>query len=298
MRPLRLTDGGMETSLVHHQGFDLPHFASFPLIDSDEGRRALVEYFDPYLDISREHGVGFVVGTPTWRANGEWGQRLGYDRDALAAVNARSVEFAREVAESLDETMVEGVVGPRGDGYVVGVEMTPDEAADYHHAQITALAEAGVDQTAALTLTYPAEAIGIVRAADVVGVPAIISFTVETDGRLPNGETLHDAVAVVDAETNAGAMGFMINCAHPTHFANALVEGDWLQRIVGIRANASTSSHAELDAAEDLDEGDPADLAQRYAVLQKQLPALAVLGGCCGTDFRHVRAIAEACIGR
>jgi homocysteine S-methyltransferase len=192
--------------------------------------------------------------------------------------------------------VVEGVVGPRGDGYVVDVVMTPDDAATYHRAQISALADAGVDQIAALTLTYPAEAIGVVRAAAAVGVAAIISFTVETDGRLPNGQTLPDAVAEVDTETEAGAVGFMINCAHPTHFAAALGDGDWLHRIVGIRANASTRSHAELDAAEDLDEGDPADLAQRYAAVQPQLPALAVLGGCCGTDFRHVRAIADICL--
>ena len=238
------------------------------------------------------------MDTPTWRANPDWGTRLGYDAAALAAANDAAARFARHLSGHAGQATVNGVIGPRGDGYVVGVEMTADEAAAYHAPQLAALADAGVDQVSALTLTYPAEAVGFVRAAAEAGVPSLVSFTVETDGRLPNGDGLHDAVEEVDRETGAAAAGFMVNCAHPTHFVDALSDGDWLGRIVGLRANASTMSHAELDAAEDLDDGDPDDLAEHYRRLVARLPALDVLGGCCGTDNRHVAAIASACLTR
>jgi S-methylmethionine-dependent homocysteine/selenocysteine methylase len=292
---MRLTDGGLETSLIFHQGLDLPHFAAFPLAESADGRAELRRYWEPYLQIARDHGAGFVVGTVTWRANPDWGGLLGYDLSRLRAANVAAAELARELASDIDDAVVEGVVGPRGDGYMVGDEMTPGQAQRYHSEQLEALAAAGVDQVAAVTFTYPDEAIGFVRAAQEAGVPAIVSFTVETDGRLPSGHGLREAIESVDAATVAAPQGFMINCAHPTHFAAALTEGEWLSRIIGLRANASTMSHAELDAAEELDDGDPADLAARHRELMGRLPNLQVLGGCCGTDDRHVRAISAAC---
>ena len=295
---MRLTDGGLETSLIFHQGLDLPLFAAFPLVETSEGKSAMEGYWMPYLEIADQHGVEFVVDTVTWRANPDWGTQLGYDAAALAGANEAAARFARHLSGHVGRATVNGVVGPRGDGYVVGVEMTADEAAAYHSLQVAALAGGGVDQVTAVTLTYPAEAIGFVRAAQEVGVPSVVSFTVETDGRLPNGGSLRDAVEEVDRETGGAALGFMVNCAHPTHLATAFPDGDWLGRIVGLRANASTRSHAELDAAEDLDDGDPDDLAAHYRRLLGTLPALDVLGGCCGTDDRHVDAIASACLAR
>jgi homocysteine S-methyltransferase len=293
---MRLTDGGLETSLIYHHGLDLPHFAAFPLVETSDGKRALEDYWMPYLALADEHGVPFVVDTPTWRASPDWGTRLGYDAAALWAANEAAARFARHLTGHVGDAIVNGVVGPRGDGYVVGEQMTADEAADYHGPQVEALAGAGADQVSAITFTYPDEAIGFVRAASAVGVPCLVSFTVETDGRLPNGDPLRDAVEQVDRETGGVATGFMVNCAHPAHFEGSLVDGDWLERIRGVRANASTMSHAELDAADELDEGDPADLARRYHSLLDRLPALDVLGGCCGTDHRHVGAIARTCL--
>jgi S-methylmethionine-dependent homocysteine/selenocysteine methylase len=295
MPDVLLTDGGLETSLIYHQGLDLPLFAAFPLLYDDDGTAALRAYWEPYLALAREHNTGFVMDTATWRANPDWASRLGYDADGLCAVNGLAARFARQLVAGVDGAFVNGVVGPRGDGYVVGQVMPPEQAADYHTEQIAALAEAGVDQVAALTITHVEEAIGFVWAAEAIGIASVVSFTVETDGRLPSGQSLRSAVASVDGETRGAASGFMINCAHPTHFIDALVDGDWLHRVIGIRANSSTMSHAELDAAEDLDEGDPLDLARQYQVLLERLPALTVLGGCCGTDIRHVRAISEAC---
>lgn len=296
MPQLQLTDGGLETSLIFHQGVDLPLFAAFPLVDTEDGRAALRRYWEPYLVVARERDAGFVLDTPTWRANPDWAVQLGYDAQSLRAVNRAAVAFARELAADQLGVVIEGVVGPRGDGYVVGEEMRSDEAAAYHGEQLDALAQAGVDQVAAITFTYPQEAIGFVRAATAAAVACIVSFTVESDGRLPNGATLHDAIETVDAETGGVAAGFMINCAHPTHFEHDLIDGPWLNRIIGIRANASTISHAELDAADALDDGDPEDLARRYRTLMARLPALQIVGGCCGTDDRHIRAIADACL--
>jgi S-methylmethionine-dependent homocysteine/selenocysteine methylase len=300
-RPLTLTDAGMETALIFHQGIDLPCFAAFPLVDTEDGREALRRYYRPFLDLARDRGTPFVLDAPTWRANSDWGAELGYDAAALAAVNRRSVAFIDEVRREArpaggPAVQLEALVGPRGDGYAPGAMMSADEAEAYHAVQLSALADTAVDLVAALTITDAAEAIGIVRAARSVRLPITIGFTVETDGRLPSGQALGDAIAEVDRETDGGASQFMINCAHPAHFAGVLAAGgdDWCGRIGGLRANASMLSHAELDAAEELDDGDPADLAARYVAVRELLPNLTLIGGCCGTDIRHVTAICEA----
>lgn len=296
MPEVRLTDGGLETSLIFHQGLDLPLFAAFPLVETAAGRAALQTYWQPYLELAGEKRAGFVVDTATWRANRHWAAQLGYDARSLRAANEAAVRLAHELATQVDDAVVNGVVGPREDGYVVDEVMSPDEAAEYHRSQVAALADAGVDQVSAITFTYAEEAVGFVHAAASLGLPTVVSFTVETDGRLPSGRPLRDAVEAVDNLTDHAPAGFMINCAHPAHFEHALVPGDWLRRITGLRANASTMSHAELDAAEELDDGDPTDLAVRYRELQRRLPALHILGGCCGTDHRHIRAISDTCV--
>ena len=294
---LYITDGGLETSLIFHEGLELPDFAAFDLLKDPAGVEALRRYYAPYVEIARERGLGVVLDTPTWRASRDWGERLGYSPAQLADANRRAVELIREIAEAQPDVpaVLNGVVGPRGDGYVVGEAMAADEAASYHAEQIGTFAGAGVDMVSAITMTYVDEAIGIARAAYDAGVPSVISFTVETDGRLPSGQPLREAIEQVDAESDAAPAYFMINCAHPTHFAAVLEDdGPWLERIGGLRANASAMSHAELDEAEELDEGDPADLAAQHAAVHSRLPAVCVLGGCCGTDARHVAEVAAA----
>jgi S-methylmethionine-dependent homocysteine/selenocysteine methylase len=278
-----LTDGGLETTLIFHQGLDLPSFAAFDLLKDDAGAEALKEYFEPYLAIAREHGAGFVLDTATWRANPDWAERLGYSREELDAANRKAVALAEEIreAEESERTpiVIDGVVGPRGDGYDPGVMMSAEDAERYHSEQIGTFSDTAADMVSAITMTYPEEAVGIARAARAVGMPVSISFTVETDGRLPNGQPLKDAVEQVDAETERAPAYFMINCAHPRHFEGVLEEdGGWLDRIAGIRANASTKSHAELDEAEELDEGDPVDLGARYRALKPRLRRVNVLG--------------------
>ncbi len=293
-----VTDGGLETDLIFHHGVDLPEFAAFPIVEVDHGRNLLREYYDGYAAVARRAGAGLILETPTWRANPDWGARVGYDRAGLDRVNRASAELAQQVADGytdLPVVLVSGQMGPRGDGYVAGERADPAEAAEYHRPQVEAFAAAGVDLVTALTLTGPEEAIGVVHAARASDVPVAISFTVETDGRLPDGTPLGQAIERVDAE--GGPDYFMVNCAHPEHVAPGLstdgaAEGAaWLDRIIGIRPNASRMTHAELDAAEELDEGDPGDLAAAADRLRPQLPRLSVVGGCCGTDARHVAAL-------
>lgn len=295
---LFVTDGGLETSLIFYAGIELPAFAAFVLLDDDTGRAALRAYFEPYLALAAEQDAGILIDTATWRANPDWAAQLGYDAERLDAANRAAVAFARELEAGLPEgvpSVVNGAIGPRGDGYVVGDLMTEQEAADYHAPQLAAFAAAGADMASAVTMTYAEEAIGVVRAAGEAGLPVAISFTVETDGRLPSGQPLAEAIAQVDAATEGAAEYFMVNCAHPTHFEHVLAdEGAWRERILGIRANASRMSHAELDEAEELDDGDPAELGAQYRALGELLPRLSVVGGCCGTDHRHVGEVAAA----
>jgi S-methylmethionine-dependent homocysteine/selenocysteine methylase len=294
-----VTDGGLETDLIFHGGIDMPHFAAFPLLENAEHRARLRQYYDDYLAIARNLDAGLVIETPTWRANPDWAEKLGYSPEALDAANRAAVDFAEEVRTAAEAVgvpaVVSGCIGPRGDGYDPGEAMTPEEAERYHAVQIGSFAATTAEQVTALTMTNANEAIGIVRAAAEAGLPAAISFTVETDGLLPTGQSLREAVDQVDAETEGGAAYFMVNCAHPSHFDGAIESGGpWLQRLRGLRANASTRSHAELDEATELDEGDPADLAARHTALRDRLPAVTVVGGCCGTDARHVAAVCAA----
>ena len=294
-----LTDGGMETTLIFHDGVELPHFAAFVLLDSPEGRHKLQRYYETYLKVAREHNAGFVLDSPTWRANPDWADKLGYDAAALKAINVRSIAFLEGLRADWERPeaapcVISGAIGPRGDGYKAG-NMDAAEAEAYHATQIAAFVEGGADMVTAYTLNSINEAVGIARAARAQGIPAVISFTVETDGRLANGATLREAVETVDRETSGAPEYFMINCAHPVHFESALQAGEaWVKRIHGVRANASTKSHAELDESTTLDAGDPRDLGRRYRDLRRAFPAMRMLGGCCGTDHRHVRAICEA----
>lgn len=290
-RPV-VTDGGLETDLIYHHGVELPDFAAFVLVDDEHGRDLLTRYYEQYIDIARRAGAAVQLETPTWRASDGWGDRLGYPTAELRRVNRDSVALLDGLRDraGLETFLISGCLGPQGDGYVPGETVDPDAAAAYHTPQIEAFADAGADLITVLTLTGVGEAIGVVRAARATGLPVSVSFTLEQDGRLPDGTPLSTAIAEVDAA--GGPDYFMLNCAHPTHMAPAFADaGAWRSRIVGLRANASTSSHAELDAATDLDEGDPTELRTAQDALRPHLPGLALVGGCCGTDARHVAAM-------
>lgn len=295
-----LTDGGIETTLIFHDKLELPYFAAFPLLQSREGRETLRRYFQRYMRIAAAGAHGFILEAPTWRANADWGDKLGYPEVALAAANKDAIALMVELrnAHNADglPVVISGCVGPRGDGYNPGQIMTPEQSELYHGKQIEVFADAGADMITAITLTNSDEAVGIVRAARKARMPVAISFTLETDGRLPTGEGLGSAIEAVDAATAIGPAYYMITCAHPTHFADRLDDGGaWLQRVRGLRANASRRSHAELNEAPDLDDGNPLELGALYRDLLRRHPQINVLGGCCGTDHRHIEEIARAC---
>jgi S-methylmethionine-dependent homocysteine/selenocysteine methylase len=242
-----------------------------------------------------------VLESATWRANSDWGTRLGYSSDKLADANRQAIHLLEEVRDEheteLTPIVISGCVGPRGDGYVPNTAMSEREAEEYHSKQVEIFASSAADMVCAITMNYVEEAIGIVRAARRTGMPVAISFTVETDGALPTGQALKMALKRVDAETSGYTSYYGINCAHPTHFEHVLTDGgQWLQRIGALRANASTKSHAELNESAELDCGDPVELARHYGRIKKQLARLNVMGGCCGTDHRHVERIADTCL--
>lgn len=296
---LFIADGGLETSLIFLQEQELPLFAAFPLIASDAGVAQLKSYFEPYIDIALESKNGIILDTPTWRASHGWGEQLGYSALDIQFFNEASVELLcgiRDRRATADTPMViNGVVGPQDDGYNPASMMTSEAAQTYHSHQVEVFAQTRTDMVTAVTMTYAEEAIGIARAAAEAGIPVAISFTVETDGHLPNGMKLQHAIEITDKYTDATPVYYMINCAHPSHFEHVL-DGDeaWLDRIYGVRANASCMSHAELDEATDLDDGNPQEFGQDYARLKNRLRNLKVVGGCCGTDHRHIGEVCRS----
>ena len=296
---LWLTDGGLETVMVFLEGLDLPQFASFTLLDSDAGKAALLRYYTSFLDEAAAQNAGFVLDTVTWRASAGWGKVMGLDTAEIDRVNQVAVEQVKQLRSDRvgqgQSILINGVIGPHGDAYAPDEVLTAEAAQDYHRRQVEVLAAAGVDLISAMTISSHGEAIGIARAAQEVAQPVALSFTVETDGRLISGMTLQDAIHRTDDATDGAPVWYGINCAHPDHFRHIL-QRDWLRRIGSVRANASRLSHAELDAAAELDDGNPTELAQQYHHLLHQLPGLHVVGGCCGTDLRHVAAIGQSCL--
>ncbi len=294
---LFLTDGGLETTLIFENGIDLPEFAAFPLLETEKGSGILRDYYLPYIEIARKNHLGFILESPTYRASKQWGDLIGLTEKQIQTANIQAIKLLVELrnnhANEDSPMVISGCVGPRGDGYHVNNKMTIEQAKKYHTEQIRTFATATeADLVSAFTLNYVEEAIGISLAARDNAIPSVISFTVETDGRLPSGQPLGSAIEQVDKTTEAGPAYFMINCAHPTHFSDVLKTGGaWIDRIGGVRANASCKSHAELEEAEELDRGDIAELSHQYQQLTELLPKLKVFGGCCGTDHFHIEQI-------
>ncbi len=300
---LFLTDGGLETTLIFLEGYELPCFAAFDLLKDEKGYHAIKEYYRCYLNIAKDFRTNFILESPTWRANPDWLDKTGYPASALADINTKAIQLLldlkKEFEHAISTIILSGCVGPRGDGYKPENTMTAEEAQMYHSAQIAVFGNTPVDLVTAITMNYVEEAIGIARAADAVNLPVVISFTVETDGKLPTGMRLKEAIEQVDQSASVPPVYFMLNCAHPTHFLNELQAGkeeQWTKRIKGIRANASCKSHAELDEATTLDRGNPQELGRENKKLKETFHQLNVFGGCCGTDDEHIIAIARQLI--
>jgi homocysteine S-methyltransferase len=298
---LFVTDGGIETTLIFLEGMELPHFASFPLFETPQGAEALYRYFHTYGALARRFNTGLILETATWRASPDWGHRLGYNDQRLLDVDRAAVRMLEEIRAAHESEqapiVISGCLGPRGDGYVPDSAMSAAEAAEYHRPQIETFAETSADLVTVLTMNYVEEAEGIAHAAKRAEMPVVVSFTVETDGKLPTGQSLSDAIQQVDRSTAAYPAYYMINCAHPSHFDHVLrADEPWTKRIGGVRANASRMSHAELNDASQLDAGNPVEFGRDCVNLRRgKLAHLNVLGGCCGTDHRHIEQLVLAC---
>jgi len=293
-----LTDGGLETTLVFHQNIDLPHFAAFDLYKDKKGTEVLKKYYLDYIDIAKQYCSGFILESATWRANPDWVLKIGYSLDSVNSINRTAIKQLENIRNDYENEQfriaISGCIGPRGDGYFPNNNMNIKEAEEYHSFQIKTLAETNADFVTAMTMNYNEECIGIVKAAKKNKIPVVISYTVETDGNLPSGQSLCDAITSLDKITGNYVSYFMINCAHPNHFKNILQsDSTWTSRIKSIRANASTMSHAELDESEILNIGNKEELAIGYQNLKQLLPNLNILGGCCGTDHTHMEKICE-----
>lgn len=287
---------GMDTDILYSRGIDLPGFASYPLLLNPEQKILLREYYSRLVDLAAEQNVGVILDSVTWAANRERGAKLGYSADDLRRFNIEAIELILDVRSEKGDlpTVLCGQVGPRGDGYKLSKLMTMSEAEDYHSEQIEVNSATEADFVAGFTIGYAEEATGIVRAAQRHDIPVAVAFTVETDGRLPSGMTVREAIETVDANTNKGALYFLINCAHPEHFANILDGDSWVHRLHGVVVNASRCSHAELEVADALDAGDPEELGRQVGELRKRFPHFNIVGGCCGSDFRHMHHIIGA----
>ncbi len=295
---LYLTDAGIETDLIFNHGIEIREFASHTLLPDPVGREAMADYFRGFLALANECDAGCILDSQTWKAHMHWAGDLGEDEAFLHEVNEESIAFMSGLREEFSSNkkpiVLNAAIGPQGDAYAPEAEVAAEQAEEYHAKQLGWLAATDVDMITAMTFTQSDEAIGVVRAARNAGLPAVVSFTVETDGRLPTGQPLGEAIRAVDAATDAATAYFMVNCAHPDHFFHVLDDSDWARRIHGIRCNASRLSHAELDECEELDDGDPDELAAQYKSLTGSMPWLNVFGGCCGSDLRHVTKIAAA----
>ncbi len=289
---------GMETDIIFSKGMELPGFASYPLLETEDGRKMLADYMRAFIEVGRFHRAGVIIESPTWLANRDRAAPLGYSPEDLATLNRQAIELVSEIRSEAGDlpTVICGIIGPRDDAYAPAEQMTAKEAETYHAEQVNVLAETDADIIGGYTVAYPAEATGMVQAIKNTGMPAMISFTVETDGRLPTGETVGEAIEEVDAATDGYASYFMINCAHPDHFVDILSDEPWMQRLRGVMANASRCSHAELDEATELDDGDPVELGQQLAEIHGNHSQISILGGCCGTDMRHLNQIAKSTI--
>jgi len=294
-----ITDGGMETDLIFNKNIDLPEFASYDLLRTQEGYETLYEYYESYAKLAQRFNVGLILETPTWRANPDWGKKIGDSVDAIHYFNLKAVKQIEQIREQYgtedSPIVISGCIGPRGDGYRPGSLMTASQAQQYHSTQIESFSQSNADLVSALTFNYIDEAIGVALAAKQFNLPVCISFTVETDGKLPTGESLAEAIKAVDEATDNGPVYYMLNCAHPTHFFDILKDEQCIARLRAIRANASSCSHEELDEAEELDDGNPHELGQQFSEIRDRFPHINVLGGCCGTDYRHIEQIAVNC---
>lgn len=292
-----LSEGGTETEFMYKHGFELPHFAIFPLLDNPDAVSKLREMFRSYLDVAAKHEVCALMGGLDYRASPDWGELLGYSPAGLADANMQSIEFLREIAgeysSQIPETLIQGLIGPRGDAYERNETITENEAEDYHAVQLETLKEADVDLALAITFNNIPESVGVARAAAKIGIPLGISLSLDSSSKLNSGQSLSEAITMIDKATDQSPEFYSINCSHPLEFEPAIEPGDWVNRIRGVRPNASKMDKMALCQLGHLEEGDPVELGVLCGDLARRYPHMDIWGGCCGTWDKHLNEIAR-----
>lgn len=293
-----LTEGGTETEVLYKWGFELPEFAMFPLLDDPKADDVIRNMFRRYLDVAAEQNTGVLLNGHDYRASPDWGAKLGYSDEGLREMQRRTIQFLDEMraeyADRVSDVYIAACIGPRGDAYGTGGEITADEAEDYHSVQMQNLDGTAADMAVAATFNNVPEAIGVIRAASGVGMPIGVSLTLTPEGRLRSGPTLREAIETVDEATASAAAWFGTNCAHPIEFEDALTdEGPWLDRLRYIRPNAAKMDKIALCSLGHLEDGDPVELGEQMGEIARRLPRADIIGGCCGTDERHLSEIAQ-----
>lgn len=294
---LMTSAAGFETWLQYVDGFKLRHFCAFELLNDPRGVSCLRDYHRTVVEAAVANGFGVINEGLHYRASRDWGELIGFSREALEEINIRGIEFYREFVREYDspETpmLVGGAIGPRGDAYNIG--RTPDaaESEDYHAEQIATFRKAGADLVTAMTFSSVEEAIGVARAAKAAELPVVVSFFVARGGRLRGGETLEEAISRVDEASDGAPAYYMVNCTYPTEFEPGLTAGDWTQRLGGFLPNAVAMETLDLCKLGHLEDGDPVELGGQMGSLARRYPHVRVWGGCCGTDGRHIGQITQ-----
>lgn len=292
-----LSEGGTETELMYKYGFELPQFALYPLLNNHDATSTMRGMFRSYLDVVARNEMNALMGGLDYRASPDWGKLLGYSPAGLAEANHQSIDFLRELAaeyvSDINEILIQGLIGPRGDAYERNTKITVNEAEDYHSVQLNTLKDANVDLALAITFNNVPESIGVARAAVKLGVPLAISLTLDTHSRLNSGPSLEEAITRIDAETGQSPEFYLINCSHPLEYEPAITPGNWINRIRGVRPNASKMDKISLCKIGHLEDGDPEELGNLCGGLARRYPHMDIWGGCCGTWDTHIHEIAK-----
>lgn len=292
-----MCEGGTETEVMYKHGFSFPHFAVFELLKDTKAVAALKRMYQDYFEVVAKHNMSALVGGLDYRASPDWGALLGYSAEGLADINHQSIEFLRNIAvdysNNIENILIQGLIGPRGDAYETNHSITEAEAQDYHSVQLQTLKSANVDLATAMTFNNVPESIGVARAAVEADVPLCISLSLDGSSNLNSGPSLAEAITTIDAATDSSVAFFMINCVHPLEYEPALADEQWITRIRGVRPNASVMDKLSLCTIGHLEAGNPTELGKQMGDLMQRYPHMDICGGCCGTWDTHLDQIAE-----